>query len=176
MAATAKTTLPEESELTVPELNVSWPVLQTASVYIGKACEWYNNEFTLCRIEERDPRRCLDEGKVVTSCALNVLKKLKKHCLEEFNTYMTCLERSSGTLELSLCRKTQVEFDKCVLKNLKIERPPFGYFCEAKVHDTSRPQPKRDNEIINFPDPAPGLQPDVPREKSKYHNRLWYKN
>jgi len=43
MAATAKTVLPEESELTVQELNVSWPVLQTASVYIGKACEWYNN-------------------------------------------------------------------------------------------------------------------------------------
>ena len=41
--ATAKTVLPEESELTVQELNVSWPVLQTASVYIGKACEWYNN-------------------------------------------------------------------------------------------------------------------------------------
>jgi len=41
--ATAKTVLPEESELTVPEINVSWPVLQTASVYIGKACEWYNN-------------------------------------------------------------------------------------------------------------------------------------
>lgn len=43
MAATAKTVLPEESELTVQELDVSWPVLQTASVYIGKACEWYNN-------------------------------------------------------------------------------------------------------------------------------------
>ena len=43
MAATAKTVLPEESELTVQELDVSWPVLQTAAVYIGKACEWYNN-------------------------------------------------------------------------------------------------------------------------------------
>lgn len=43
MAARLNTELPEESELTVPELNVSWPVLQTASVYIGKACEWYNN-------------------------------------------------------------------------------------------------------------------------------------
>jgi len=42
MAPTAKTVLPEESELIVQELNVSWPVLQTASVYIGKA-EWCNN-------------------------------------------------------------------------------------------------------------------------------------
>lgn len=56
----------------------------------------------LCRDEERDPRRCLNEGKAVTACALDVLKKMKKHCLEDFNAYMYCLERSSGTLELSL--------------------------------------------------------------------------
>lgn len=53
----------------------------------------------LCRQEERDPRRCLNEGKFVTSCAMDVLKKMKKHCLEDFNAYMYCLERSSGTLE-----------------------------------------------------------------------------
>lgn len=55
----------------------------------------------LCRKEEGDPRRCLNEGKAVTSCALDILKKLKKHCLDDFNAYMTCLERSSGTLEFS---------------------------------------------------------------------------
>lgn len=53
----------------------------------------------LCREEERDPRRCLNEGKAVTSCATDVLKKMKKHCLEDFNAYMYCLERSSGSLE-----------------------------------------------------------------------------
>jgi hypothetical protein len=52
-------------------------------------------------MEENDPRRCLDEGKAVTACALNVFKNLKKHCLEDFNAYMYCLERSSGTLEFS---------------------------------------------------------------------------
>lgn len=55
----------------------------------------------LCRSEELDPRRCLDEGKAVTACALNVLKKVKKHCYDDFNAYMTCLERSSGTLEFT---------------------------------------------------------------------------
>lgn len=53
----------------------------------------------LCRQEERDPRRCLDEGKAVTSCAMDILKKMKKNCSEDFNAYMYCLERSSGTLE-----------------------------------------------------------------------------
>lgn len=176
MAATAKTVLPEESELTVQELNVSWPVLQTASVYIGKACEWYNNEFMLCREEEGDPRRCLNEGKHVTACAMDVLKKMKKHCLEDFNAYMYCLERSSGTLDLTKCRKTQAALDDCVRKNMNIERPSFGYFCEAKVHNTERPRPPRRDEPIIFPDPTPGLSADIPREKAKYSNRFWYKS
>ncbi|XP_014474865.1 PREDICTED: NADH dehydrogenase [ubiquinone] 1 alpha subcomplex subunit 8 [Dinoponera quadriceps] len=174
MAATAKTVLPEESELTVQEINVTWPVLHTASVYIGKACEWYNNDYMLCRMEEADPRRCLNEGKAVTACALDILKKMKKHCLEDFNAYMTCLERSSGTLELSLCRKTQAALDQCVLNNLNIERPPYGYFCEAKIHHTSRPRPEIPQ--TTFPDPVPGIPPDQPREKGKYHNRTWYKS
>jgi len=55
----------------------------------------------LCRQEERDPRRCINEGKAVTSCALDILKKMKKHCLEDFNAYMYCLERSSGTLDFT---------------------------------------------------------------------------
>ncbi|XP_011637522.1 NADH dehydrogenase [ubiquinone] 1 alpha subcomplex subunit 8 [Pogonomyrmex barbatus] len=173
--ATAKTILPEESELTVQEVNVGWTVLQAASVYIGKACEWYNNEFMLCRQEERDPRLCLKEGKDVTACAMDVLKKMKKHCLEDFNAYMYCLERSSGTLELSRCRLTQTALDNCVRTNLHIERPPFGYFCEAKVHNTSRPRPPKE-EPIEFPDPVPGLSADIPREKSKYFNRFWFKS
>lgn len=36
---------------------------------------------------------------------------------------------------------TQSVYDKCVLDNLNIERPPFGYFCEAKIHDSPRPKP-----------------------------------
>ncbi|RLU24582.1 hypothetical protein DMN91_002671 [Ooceraea biroi] len=174
--ATANIKLPEESELTVPELNVSWPVLQSASVYIGKACEGCNNEFMLCRQEENDPRKCINEGKEVTACALKVLKQMKKHCLEEFNMYMRCLERSSGTLELNRCRQTQAVLDDCVLKKMNMERPPFGYFCEVRVHDTKRPRPKPRDQMIEFPDPVPGLKDDVPREKAKYHNRFWYKN
>lgn len=74
------------------------------------------------------------------------------------------------------CRKTQAALDDCVLKNMNIERPPFGYFCEAKVHDTSRPRPPPRNEPITYPDPTPGLSADIPREKSKYSNRFWYKS
>lgn len=31
------------------------------------------------------------------------------------------------------CRNTQGAYDKCVLDNLQIDRPEYGYFCRAKV-------------------------------------------
>lgn len=74
------------------------------------------------------------------------------------------------------CRKTQAALDDCVKNNMNIERPPFGYFCEAKIHNTSRPRPPPRDEPIIFPDSTPGLSQDVPREKAKYHNRFWYKS
>ncbi|KZC11365.1 PREDICTED: NADH dehydrogenase [ubiquinone] 1 alpha subcomplex subunit 8 [Dufourea novaeangliae] len=149
MVITEKTTLPSDEELTVQEINVSWPLLQAASFYIGKKCEWDNNEFMLCKQETKDPRKCIQEGKNVTACALGVFQGIKKHCLDDFNKYVRCLERSSGTLDMSFCRKTQAALDNCVLTNLNIERPPFGYFCEAKVHDSPRPKPEVYVFIVN---------------------------
>ncbi|KAG7199871.1 hypothetical protein KM043_014320 [Ampulex compressa] len=173
MVATEKTVLPEESELNVQEINVSWPVLQAASVYVGKSCEWQNNEFMLCRDEENDPRRCLNEGKNVTACALKVFQQLKKHCQEDFNRYVRCLERSSGTMEFKYCRKTQAALDDCVLNKLHIERPPFGYFCEAKVHDTSRLAPPKPDPPF-YPDATPGLPEDAPLPRARFGSRfLW---
>ncbi|XP_031846570.1 NADH dehydrogenase [ubiquinone] 1 alpha subcomplex subunit 8 [Nomia melanderi] len=135
-------TFPSDEELTVEEINISYPALHAASFYVGKKCELDNNEFTLCKQETKDPRKCLKEGRNVTACAMGVFKGLKEHCMQEFNQYKYCLEQSSSRLELHHCRKTQGVLDECVLKNLKIERPYFGYFCEAKVHDTKRPKPE----------------------------------
>ncbi|XP_046816935.1 NADH dehydrogenase [ubiquinone] 1 alpha subcomplex subunit 8 [Vespa crabro] len=169
MVVTEKVKFPDDSELTVQEINVTYPVLQAASFYVGKKCEWQSNEFMLCREEEKDARRCINEGKALTACALDFFKQLKKHCREDFEQYVTCLERSSGTIELSKCRKTQAVVDKCVLDNLKIERPPFGYFCETKVHDSSRPRPKPD--IPEFPDALPPLPKEKPETPGKFGNR-----
>lgn len=55
-------------------------------------------EFMLCREEEKDPRKCLKEGKDVTACSLNFFRKIKKTCLEEFNQYSHCLDQSSKDL------------------------------------------------------------------------------
>lgn len=43
MVVTEKVKFPDDSELTVQELNVTYPVLQAASFYVGKKCEWQSN-------------------------------------------------------------------------------------------------------------------------------------
>ncbi|XP_054016473.1 NADH dehydrogenase [ubiquinone] 1 alpha subcomplex subunit 8 [Hylaeus anthracinus] len=171
MVFTRNQKFPSDEELTVQEINVSWPILQAASVYVGKKCEWDNNEFILCKQELKDPRKCIQEGKKVTACAMEVFQGIKKHCAEDFNRYVRCLERSSGTMELSLCRNTQAVLDDCVLKNMNIERPSFGYFCEAKVHDSPRPAPQPAKE--EYPDrTCPVVEPPYP--KAKYSSRHWW--
>lgn len=52
----------------------------------------------LCRQELDDPRKCLDEGKAVTACALEFFRKIKKTCYDEFTQYSTCLDKTGGDL------------------------------------------------------------------------------
>lgn len=59
----------------------------------------YFQEFMLCRKELNDPRKCIDEGKAVTSCALEFFRKVKKTCFKEFTQYANCLDKSSTKLE-----------------------------------------------------------------------------
>lgn len=49
----------------------------------------------LCRKELEDPRACLNEGKAVTSCALDFFRKVKKSCADEFMQYAHCIDKSS---------------------------------------------------------------------------------
>lgn len=143
--------LPDEKELTVQELNIGWPFLQAAAFYVGKACETQNNEYMMCRAETKDPRKCVQEAKDVTNCAVTFFRNLKTHCREDFQQYVNCLERSSGTMDFKHCRKTQAAVDRCVFEKLHIERPYYGYFCETKVHDTKRPPPPVETPIT-YPD------------------------
>lgn len=171
MVLTESVNLPSHEELTVPEVQVSASVLRAASFHLGKYCENVNNEFMLCRSEYRgDPRKCLDEGKVVTSCTLEFFKKLKSSCRDEFETYAECVDKSSSDFKFSPCRKTQSVYDKCVLDKMDLERPPFGYFCEIKIHDSPRPKPPVDR-LPAYPDAVPALPEDYPKTKAKYSGR-----
>ncbi|XP_076037795.1 NADH dehydrogenase [ubiquinone] 1 alpha subcomplex subunit 8-like [Oratosquilla oratoria] len=164
--------LPSDEELTTEELNISTPALRAGAFHMGKECEAERNEFMLCRNEENDPRKCVPEGKAVTACALSFFRKIKKSCLEEFNQYANCLDKSSADLGYRHCRNTQAVFDKCVLENLNVERPDYGYFCRAKVHDTERPKPEGYVPLEITDGPQPYLSEDVPVRKAKYGSRF----
>ncbi len=107
-------------------------------MHLGKACEAQNNEFMLCRLEEDDPRKCISDGKAVTSCAIDFFQKVKGACAAEFTQYAMCLTRSSGELHFHHCRKTQSVFDQCMKDKLDMDRPHYGYLALTKVHDTTR--------------------------------------
>lgn len=56
------------------QINVSSAVLKAAAHHFGSQCDKPNKEFMLCRWEEKDPRKCLNEGRKVNECALNFFR------------------------------------------------------------------------------------------------------
>lgn len=57
---------------------------------------------------------------------------------------------------------------------MNLERPSFGYFCEPKVHNTTRPKPT--TEIQEF-DNLPGKLPeDAAKPNPKYGSRFTFLN
>nr|XP_031306241.1 NADH dehydrogenase [ubiquinone] 1 alpha subcomplex subunit 8 isoform X1 [Camelus dromedarius] len=117
--------LPTLEDLKVQEVKVSSSVLKAAAHHYGAQCDKPNKEFMLCRWEEKDPRRCLEEGKLVNKCALDFFRQIKLHCAEPFTEYWTCLDYS-GLQLFRRCRKPQAKFDECVLDKLGWVRPDLG--------------------------------------------------
>lgn len=173
MVLTADVHLPEESELTVPEVSLSSATLYAGSFHLGKYCEYANNEYMLCRIEENDPRKCINEGKAVTACTMEFFRKVKQTCLNEFNQYAKCIDKSSGDYSLKHCRTTQGVFDTCMLEKLNIARPGFGYFTEARIHDTKRPKPLEEPKAV-YPDATPALPEDAEKKPARGGSRFYW--
>lgn len=48
----------------------------------------------LCSKEERDPRKCVKEGKDVTSCGVEFFQKVKQSCAFDFTQYWKCVDHS----------------------------------------------------------------------------------
>jgi len=172
MVLTEDVQLPTYEELTVPEVNVSTPYLKAAAFFLGKHCEDVNNEYMLCKEEEKDPRKCLKEGKAVTQCTLKFFQMIKKSCATELTTYAQCLDKSSSDMHIKYCRNTQAYFDSCMLTKMGMERPHYGYLCEPRIHVTDRPKPPQEPPAL-YPDAIPELPPDsVRRDPAKHGARL----
>ncbi|RWS09808.1 NADH dehydrogenase-like protein [Dinothrombium tinctorium] len=162
--------IPPDEELNVQEINVSSPVLRAVGPQMGKACDKECKEYMLCREEERDPRKCLKEGREVTSCGLEFLYKVKEHCKNEAESFARCLEWNSGDMKAYYCRKEQALNDQCLASKLGIERPPLGYFTSIRIHNSTRPRPTP--WIPKFP-ATPSFPEDRPIEPAKHGSRYF---
>ncbi|XP_047537031.1 NADH dehydrogenase [ubiquinone] 1 alpha subcomplex subunit 8-like [Vanessa atalanta] len=176
MVLTKEVVLPEFTTLTVPEVDLSTPTLMSAAPYVGKYCESVNNEFMLCRFESNDPRACIDLGKKVTACTLQLFRNIKNNCKQEFNQYSYCVDKSSGNFSFAKCRKTQAIFDECMKEKVSIERPDFGYFCRARVHSSSSapPPPEPCPCEPKFQDETESLPDCKPRPSARFGGRYFW--
>lgn len=176
MVVTKEVDLPIYQVLTVPEVNLSTSALMTAAPYVGKKCEGVNSEFMLCRQETNDARACVELGRRVTCCAMEVFKSIKKSCSEEFNQYLNCVDKSSGDFGYRHCRKTQAVFDTCMDEKLEVKRPDFGYFCRGRVHKTtSTPPPAPPCPCFpKVPDATPSLPDCKERNPPRFGARYFW--
>jgi len=145
--------LPSHEELEYPVLKMTSAALVAGAHHFGKYCDNLSKEYMLCEQEERDPRRCLKEGRAVTQCGFEFFGKVKEHCFEDFTRYWKCLDYARGGMfELNRCRKQQALFDKCMVEKLGQKRPELGHFAKMRVHHTERSKPTRPE--IAYPKPS----------------------
>lgn len=72
--------------MTPDQISVSSAVLKAAAHHYGSQCDKPNKEFMLCRWEEKDPRKCLEEGRKVNECALNFFRYVSTTNFRTYNT------------------------------------------------------------------------------------------
>ena len=96
-------------DLESDELPITSAVLMGGAHHLGQYCDQDFKTFMGCRYGHKDPRKCLEEGKQVTKCALDFFKKLKTECNDVFTKHWTCLDYHNQ--EFGYCRATQKKFD-----------------------------------------------------------------
>ncbi|XP_063265742.1 NADH dehydrogenase [ubiquinone] 1 alpha subcomplex subunit 8 [Prinia subflava] len=163
--------VPPLEELDVPEVAVSSAVLKAAAHHYGSQCDRPNKEFMLCRWEEKDPRKCLREGRQVNQCALDFFRSIRTHCAEPFTAYWTCIDHTNQH-ELRRCRKQQAAFDSCVLDKLGWVRPDLGDLSKVTKVKTDRPLPE--NAYHSRPRPEPNPPTEGELKPSPFGSRLFF--
>ncbi|XP_072997917.1 NADH dehydrogenase [ubiquinone] 1 alpha subcomplex subunit 8-B-like [Typha latifolia] len=84
-------------------------VLMAASKHIAVRCRAENVDFINCKKKDPNPEKCLDKGRQVTRCVLNLLKDLHERCPKEMDAYAGCMYYYTN--EFDLCRKEQEAFE-----------------------------------------------------------------
>ncbi|KAL9713017.1 hypothetical protein Ac2012v2_004258 [Leucoagaricus gongylophorus] len=124
----------------VAELGVTSAPLKSAAFFIGAYCKEFNEDFMLCKNENRDPAHCLKEGRRVTRCATDLINKMRENCSQQFEAHWNCLERNNQV------KPAAVMFlavrSKSFHRNITIaaEHVPLAGSYENHSRFTSRPE------------------------------------
>ncbi|TXT08990.1 hypothetical protein VHUM_02464 [Vanrija humicola] len=104
----------------VDELGVTSAPLKSAAFFIGDYCKEVNEDFMLCKNENRDPAHCLAEGRKVTRCTQEIIGKIRESCLAEFDAHWKCLEKNNQYFQA--CRKPEKALNSCVFTKLSLKK------------------------------------------------------
>ncbi|KAF9782261.1 Ndufa8, NADH-ubiquinone oxidoreductase complex I 19kd subunit [Thelephora terrestris] len=122
----------------VDELGTTSAPLKSAAFFIGAYCKDYNEDFMLCKAENRDPAHCLKEGRRVTRCAQDLITKMRENCLKQFDEHWSCLEANNQ--EYYRCRKPERTLNKCMFEKLGLTKTiPGSPPSQKPIHEVEKP-------------------------------------
>merc|ERR1711939_837081 len=122
----------------VDELGVSSAPPKSAAFFLGAHCKDYNEDFMLCKQENRDPKHCLKEGRRVTRCAQDLIAKLRENCGTEFTKHWECLEMHNQQYER--CRSVETPLNTCVFDKLGLRKDiPGSPAGKPQIHEKKWP-------------------------------------
>jgi len=98
---------------------------------LGEYCSQQNQGFVKCKEGNSKPEACVEQGKLVTGCAVDLFKKVKANCNTEYTTHWKCLEWNNH--EFSFCRKEQQAFDGCVFEKLGLGKQRYEELQQGKL-------------------------------------------
>ncbi|TDL29899.1 NADH dehydrogenase alpha subcomplex subunit 8 [Rickenella mellea] len=131
------TPLPE-SIPRVQELGTTSAYLKSAAFFLGAHCKEFNEDFMLCKAEDRDPAHCLKEGRRVTRCATDLITKMRENCLKDFDLHAACLEKNNH--EYYACRKPERSLNKCMFEKLGLTKTiPGSPEGKTPIHLVEKP-------------------------------------
>ncbi|KAJ3036025.1 hypothetical protein HDV00_003118 [Rhizophlyctis rosea] len=104
----------------VEEVGCTSAPLESMAFFFSSHCKDFNEDFMLCKNENMDPQACLKEGRKVTRCAMDLIKKLKANCEKEWTAHWQCLDEKNHMLYR--CRNDERVFNECVFNKLGLTK------------------------------------------------------
>ncbi|KAF8311170.1 NADH dehydrogenase, alpha subcomplex, subunit 8 [Clavulina sp. PMI_390] len=138
MSGYADPTPAPASQPSVTEIGTTSAPLKSAAFFIGAYCKDYNDDFMLCKAENRKPENCLQEGRRVTRCTADILTKMRENCLTEFENHWKCLDMRNQ--EYYRCRKPERALNECMFTRLGLKKViPGSPAGQTPIHEVQNP-------------------------------------